>query len=156
MNTIEINELNYQAFHKLDIVAFSVASPGAMGEGGSIYIIDKDGQLYHANYCHGENRIQGKHIKDIIPVIEDIQFGMFDSKSNNEEWIPLYLGFGNHLLIIKSLYEDFCKKRDDANFDIPAEIFQHWPGLIIGLLGKDGDHLTMSEIWENMHQNKGD
>ena len=41
MNIIEINESNYQAYTKLDIVAFSFAYEGAMGDAGSIYIIDK-------------------------------------------------------------------------------------------------------------------
>lgn len=148
MIIIEIDELNYQAFQKLNIAAFSIASVGAMGDAGSIYIIDTEGQIYHANFSHGEKHILEKHIKVIIPVIENIQFGMFDSKSNNEEWISTYLGGGSHLLMVKSLYEGFCQKRDETNFDIPAKIFLHWPGLILGILGKDDDHLTMSEIWE--------
>ena len=148
MDIIEIDELNYQAFQELTIVAFSIASAGAMGDCGSIYIIDKEGRIYHANFCHGENHILEQHIKDIIPVIEDVQFSMFDSKSNNEEWISLYLGCGNHLLMVKSLYEGFCQKRDEANFDIPAKILIHWPGFILGLLGKDDDHLTMRDIWD--------
>ena len=46
MNVIEITESNYQDFTTLDIVAFSFAYEGAMGEMGGIYIIDtyeKDG-----------------------------------------------------------------------------------------------------------------
>jgi hypothetical protein len=152
MNIIEVDELNYKAYQKLDIAAFSIASPGAMGEGGSIYIIDTEGQIYHANNCHGDNCIQSKHIKDIIPVIEDIQFHIFGCESNNEKWMALYLGFGNYLVLIKSLYEGFCKKRDDANLDSPARLFQHWPGFMMGLLGKEEEHLTMSKIWEYRHQ----
>ena len=49
MIIIEIDELNYQAFQKLNIAAFSIASVGAMGDAGSIYIIDTEGQIYHAN-----------------------------------------------------------------------------------------------------------
>jgi hypothetical protein len=66
--------------------------------------------------------------------------------------MALYLGFGNYLVLIKSLYEGFCKKRDDANFDSPARLFQHWPGFMMGLLGKEEEHLTMSKIWEYRHQ----
>ena len=40
MNVIEITESNYQDFATLDIVAFSFAYEGAMGEMGGIYIID--------------------------------------------------------------------------------------------------------------------
>ena len=43
MNTIEINDTNYQSYTHLDIVAFSFARGSAMGEPGGIIIIDADG-----------------------------------------------------------------------------------------------------------------
>ena len=57
MNIIEINESNYQSYTNLDIAAFSFAYEGAMGEGGGIYIIDKAGQIYHANYFMADQLI---------------------------------------------------------------------------------------------------
>ena len=50
MKIIEISESNYRDYMSLDIVAFSFAYEGAMGEMGAIYMIDRDGQIYHANY----------------------------------------------------------------------------------------------------------
>ena len=47
MSIIEITESNYQDYPSLDIVAFSFAYEGAMGEMGAIYIIDRDGK-YHS------------------------------------------------------------------------------------------------------------
>ena len=41
MIIIEITESNYQNYLDLDIVAFSFAFDGAMGEGGGIYIVDR-------------------------------------------------------------------------------------------------------------------
>lgn len=55
MNIIEISESNYQDYFSLDIVAFSFAYEGAMGEMGGIYIIDRGGQIYHANYFMGDD-----------------------------------------------------------------------------------------------------
>ena len=51
MDIIEITESNYREYQSLNIVAFSFAYEGAMGEMGAIYIICHDGQIYHANYC---------------------------------------------------------------------------------------------------------
>lgn len=42
MNIIEIDELNYQDYTNLDIVAYSFARGGAMGDPGGIEIIDRD------------------------------------------------------------------------------------------------------------------
>jgi hypothetical protein len=47
MNRIEIDELNYQDYQHLDIVAYSFARGGAMGDPGGIKIVDSDGQVYH-------------------------------------------------------------------------------------------------------------
>ena len=69
MNVIEITESNYQDFTTLDIVAFSFAYEGAMGEMGGIYIIDRGGQIYHANYFMGDKCLDRDHIKDVIPWI---------------------------------------------------------------------------------------
>ena len=55
MKIIEISESNYRDYMSLDIVVFSFAYEGAMGEMGTIYMIDRDGQIYHANYCQGSS-----------------------------------------------------------------------------------------------------
>jgi hypothetical protein len=47
MNIIEISNSNYQDYLSVDIVAFSFAYAGAMGESGGIIIIDRAGQIYH-------------------------------------------------------------------------------------------------------------
>lgn len=36
MKTVEITESNYQDYQRIDVVAFSFAFSGAMGEGGGI------------------------------------------------------------------------------------------------------------------------
>ena len=76
MNVIEITESNYQDFTTLDIVAFSFAYEGAMGKMGGIYIIDREGQIYHANYFMGDECLDRDHIKDVIPVFVDLEHGL--------------------------------------------------------------------------------
>ena len=67
MNTIEINDTNYQSYTRLDIVAFSFARGSAMGEPGGIIIIDAEGQDYHANYLYGR-----PHPGNILVLKKDI------------------------------------------------------------------------------------
>ncbi len=135
MDIIEITESNYQDYPSLDIVAFSFAYEGAMGEMGAIYIIDRDGKIYHANYCQGDERIDPSHINDIIPVFKDISWRMFDCLSNNPDWKPVDLFAGNNLLM------------EEANLEHPSRLFQRWPGFMLGLIGKEPDSLTMKDIW---------
>ena len=148
MNIIEINESNYQAYTKLDIVAFSFAYEGAMGDAGSIYIIDKVGQVYRAYYCWKDNCIAREHIKDIIPIFEDLQFQMFGIETDNENWESVDLGFGNSLLITKDISDKFNQKVKEANFQRIGQLYQHWPGLVLGLLGISNSTLTMKDLWK--------
>ena len=147
MNIIEITESNRRDYSSLDIVAFSFAYEGAMGEMGGIYIIDRDGKIYHANYCYGEDCIAAEHIKDIIPVFEDFEWFMLGSESKNADWDTVYLGYGNNLLMLKEIYGDFNKKVKEANIQDSGQLFQRWPGFVLGILGKEGDQLTMRDIW---------
>ena len=136
METIEIGESNYQDFLNLDIVAFSYANEGAMGEPGGICMIDKSGQEYHANYYWGKNTIHRDHIKDIFPVFTELKFGLLGAESNNENWELIYLGFGNSLFIRKDISDEFNKKVAEANFQSSGELYQRWFGIVLGLLGK--------------------
>ena len=116
MNLIEINESNYQDYLKLDIVAFSFAYEGAMGEPGAIFIVDRDGQFYHTNYCWSDDCIDREHIKDLIPVFVDLDFGLLGCESKNKNWQSIDLGYGNSLLICNDISVVFNKKVDEANF----------------------------------------
>lgn len=148
MKIIEINESNYQSYLGLDIVAFSHAYAGAMGEPGSIYIIDKAGQLYRACFCFSDDCINEEQIKEIIPVFKELDFGLLGAVSNNENWVSEYLGYGNSLLMIKDISDGFKKKVEEAKYENSGELYQHWPGIVLGLIGKDDSGLTMNDIWD--------
>ena len=148
MNIIRISESNYRDYMNLDIVAFSFAYEGAMGEPGSIYIVDKAGQIYCARYCWNDDCIDREHIKDIIPIFEELVFGLFGIETKSENWVSVDLGFGNSLLMVKNISEGFGHTVEKAHYQRPGELFQHWPGIVLGLLGKDDSNLTMSDIWK--------
>ena len=148
MNIIEISESNYQDYFSLDIVAFSFAYEGAMGEMGGIYIIDRGGQIYHANYFMGDKCLDRDHIKDVIPVFVDLEHGLLGSESKNPNWSSEYLGFGNTLLISNEIRDGFKKKVEEANLQRAGELFQQWPGFVLDLIGKEHGSLTMNDIWE--------
>ena len=63
---MEIDNNNYLSYTHLNIVAFSFAHGGAMGDPGGIIIIDAEGQTYHANYAYGDNHLDPHHINDVI------------------------------------------------------------------------------------------
>lgn len=146
----EINKSNYQDYRNLDIVAFSFAYAGAMGERGGIYIVDRDRQIYHANYVVGDCCIESEHIKDIIPIFEELSFGLLGCETMNENWTAIDLGFGNSLLIIKEFSEDFNREVIAGNYQGFGVLFQNWPGIVLRILGKEESHLTMNDIWEKV------
>ena len=104
MDTIEINDTNYQSFTRLPIVAFSFARGSAMGEPGGITIIDDEGQDYHANYLYGRPRpITTEHLCAVIPVLRRLSFSLLACQSDDAEWETVDLGYGNYLVLNKSI-----------------------------------------------------
>ena len=151
MNIINITESNYQDYSSLDIVAFSFAYAGAMGEHGGIYIIDRGGHIYHANYCHGDDHLDFDHVVDILPVVKDIEWRVFDSYSNNENWEAVELGMGNNLVMVKEIFNDFNKKAEESGIlNSPPDLFHHWPGFVMGSIGKGNEELTMTDMFNGL------
>ena len=136
MNITEIYETNYQSYTHLSIVAFSFARGGAMGEPGGIFIIDREGQVYHANYVYGDNHIDGDHIKDVFPVFSHLNFSLRDCQSGNADWESIDLGYGNYLLLNKDLSDRFHQAVEKANYQVVGELYQNWKGIVLRLLDK--------------------
>ena len=137
MNTIEINDTNYQSYTHLDIVAFSFARGSAMGEPGGIIIIDAEGQDYHANYLYGRpHPISTKHLQAVIPVLSSLNFSLADCQSGHEDWETVDLGYGNILVLKKDICPAFHKAVEEAHFEVLGQLYQRWKRIIRNLLGK--------------------
>ena len=60
---------------------------------------------------------------------------MMGCETINENWVPVNLGFGNSLLMIKDIYDDFTKKAEEANYQYSHEIYKHWLSIVRSLIG---------------------
>ena len=134
---IEITGTNYKEYCNIDIVAFSFAQGGAMGEGGGIRIVDSKGQKYHTNYCR-DNTIY-EHLYEIIPVLKDCEIGMFHHTAP-DDWTPKYMGFGNYLTIktvYKEKFDEECKQRNfESEYDTNGDLYNQWIEIILKILEK--------------------
>lgn len=133
MTRIEITDSNYIDYCSLDIVAFSVAQPGAMGEPGGIKIIDVQGQFYHTNYCR--EVISFEHLREIVPALKECKFGIRDHDAP-EGWTAIYLGMGNHLTVKTDFYSQFEEEARNRGIGDSGELYQQWSEIVLKLLGK--------------------
>lgn len=133
---MEIDNNNYLSYTHLNIVAFSFAHGGAMGDPGGIIIIDAEGQTYHANYAYGDNHLDPHHINDVIPVFSDIKLSLLGGRSENDEWEVVNLGYGNTLVLRRDLSLPFHKAAEDAHFEHAGQLYQQWERIVLSLLRK--------------------
>jgi hypothetical protein len=136
MNVIEIDELNYQDYTNLDIVAYSFARGGAMGDPGGIKIVDSDGQVYHANYCYGRHTIKSEHIKAVIPVFKDLRISLANCKTENDDWLTVDLGYGNCLFVSKSIRDAFNREVEAGDYDTVGSLYQRWQRIVLKILSQ--------------------
>lgn len=134
MDTIEINDTNYQSYTHLPIVAFSFARGSAMGEPGGVIIIDAEGQDYHTNYLHGRPRpITTEHLSAVIPVLRRLNFSLLACQSADAEWETVDLGYGNYLVLNKSISAAFHKAEAEAHFTQLGQLYQAWESIVRSL-----------------------
>lgn len=137
MDTLEIDELNYQDYQDLDIVAYSFARGGAMGDPGGIEIVDRGGQVYHANYCYGRHSIKSEHIKAVIPVFEDLRIGLLAScKTENDDWLSIDLGYGNYLFVSKTIGDLFNREVEAIDDQTVGVLYQRWLSIVKRILNE--------------------
>lgn len=48
---------------------------------------------------------------------------------------------------MKEISENFKKEVNEGDYQGFGVLFQHWPGIVWRLLGKEKSHLSMGEIW---------
>lgn len=108
---VEVIELSNEDLNKKifeDVMFFSVAEGGAMGEPGGVIFYNKAGKVYHLNYVFGDADI--RKVERLFPVLSKCQFGMFGIDSSVPEgWNYIYLGMGNHLIVHDEVYPRFME-----------------------------------------------
>lgn len=102
---IEISPTNYKEHLPLDLLAFSFAASGAMGEGGAIILVCKDGKALHLNY--NMDKWEDYMIDSLCPVLSQCDMGIFGNDSAPEGWAPFNLGMGNHLFFRSEIEDEF-------------------------------------------------
>ena len=70
---VEITQTNYSDFQKLDILAFSCAECGAMGEHGGIIMVDTQGHVYHTNMLEVSETV----LFSVCPPLKNCWWGFF-------------------------------------------------------------------------------
>ncbi|MBR5595873.1 MAG: hypothetical protein IKW30_00505 [Lachnospiraceae bacterium] len=114
-------DLNKATFK--NVMFFSLAETGAMGDPGSIVFYVKTGESYYLNYMYGD--IDMQKVLNLFPVLANCKFGILGLESTVPKgWKYLYLGAGNHLIINEEVWRVF-KKQIDVSTE-PSEIYCRW------------------------------
>ena len=125
---IELNSSNYKEFLPINIVAYSFAKSGAMGEAGGVYIISKEGQIFHLNYVYGG--IKPDEVYIVCPPLKE--------KSQNfnayqENWKDFNMGMDNNLTLHISIFDKFQEKKQKLNLNLGG-LFQEWKTIVFEIL----------------------
>lgn len=122
-DTVELCNRDLKKSIFKDVMFFSIAEGGAMGEPGGVFFFDKNGQSYHFNYVFGDVDI-GK-VEKLFPALTNCEFGMFGLDSKVPEgWNYVNLGMGNHLIVNDEVNFRFADILGDV--DEPAVIYGKW------------------------------
>ena len=106
-----------------NVMFFSIAEGGAMGEPGGVLFYVESGELYHFNYVYGDVDI--KKVEEMFPTLTECKFGLFGIDSQVPKgWKYVSLGMGNHLIMKENVYEQFMDKFSEEME--PSIIYQNW------------------------------
>lgn len=122
-NPIELcnADLNRSIFK--EVMFFSIAETGAMGEPGAIWMFLRSGTVYHFNYVFGDAKIN--KVEKLFPILADCKFEPFGMKSSVPEgWHYVNLGMGNHLIVKDEVYPAF--KEIIAEDTEPSIAYMNW------------------------------
>ena len=128
---INIDEKNYGDYKNLNIVAFSLAYGGAMGNPGEILVITKEALIYSMNYAYGDMTIE--MCNEVCPLLRDCQFGFFEVEGTPVGWKGVPLGAGNFLVLAEPIYNQLKHKL----LEMPPHFrYGEWIDMTLNLLNK--------------------
>lgn len=115
--TIEVGKEDLEQLQGLEIVAFQIAEPGAMGYHGGVFFVTSDKKVYSTCYLEpsaytGNHRgMSYQDLESVFPPLKEFDHGLFGHNPVIPEgWHYSYLGCGNHLLVKGSMWVSFEKK----------------------------------------------
>ena len=136
---IRLNNKNYKSYLPLDIVAFSWAFGGAMGDAGGVIIVCRNGESYYFNWASGD--VSENMIYEILPVITKCELPIVgETDIVPEGWHHISLGAGNNLIIkeeyvepLRLAWKKFCKTIEQGRYII---LYNVWQQLIMDIVKK--------------------
>ena len=136
---IELTNENIKNIKYDDVIAFTIAEGGAMGEPNGFYVVTKELLQYHLNF--GTTDIKEIILLEQFPILKT--FSCFVSQVTNLEkgWNWFSMGFGNYL-IVKNEYYDKVKDYIETNLGEdwkPGELYQKWFDVIKIIKNMKGD-----------------
>lgn len=125
-------DLNNATFK--NVMFFSLAEGGAMGEPGAVCFYVKSGESYHFNYVFGDVKIE--KVEKLFPFLADCHFGMFGMGSKVPNgWKYVSLGMGNHLIVNDEVYPQFIEALGiDAE---PSIAYMKWMDIAEDILNEN-------------------
>ena len=123
-----------------DVGFFKIAEGGAMGEAGGVVWVKTNGEAYHCNYCYGDVTIED--LQTAFEPLKNSSFGFFGLGSTaSEGWEYVSLGMGNHLLVYKSVYDEFQKFTKDILSE--SEMYRSWFNVALKITKKEKETTKM-------------
>ena len=123
---------NYKECTGLDIVAFSSAAPGAMGDAGAIEVVTTKGEVYYATPFYED--IEMEQVFEVCPPLSECRFGVFGGGVIPEGWQTIYLGFGNNLVLHESISEEFRKEAEKSKIKEVGDLYNKWMDIVKRML----------------------
>lgn len=123
-------------FHLQEIVAFSIAEPGACGAAGDVIAITADGKAYRLNFMRGNWTPDS--LRMVSPVIADARMGIFGQGDYSEGWTSVYLGLGNHLYVSIPYFKRFKELVTSEQIQSKGELYQKWQSIVLSMLSEGG------------------
>ncbi len=134
MEIIDIKSSQAEVPHLQNIVAFSIAEPGACGSAGDVIGITADGKTYRLNFMRGN--WTPDTLRMVSPVIADARMGIFGQGDYSEGWTSVYLGLGNHLYVSDSYFERFKELVTAEQIRSKGELYQKWQSIVLSMLSE--------------------
>ena len=123
---------NYKECIGLDIIAFSSAAPGAMGDAGAVEVVTSKGEVYYANPFYED--IEMEQVFEVCPPLSECRFGVFGGGVIPEGWQTIYLGFGNNLVLHESISEEFRKEAEKSKIKEVGDLYNKWMDIVKRML----------------------